>query len=92
MAGAAYLRLLEQPNITGYVCSMPSGTEKTVVWTSRESGSVGFAFACLRLVTIDGTQHTAIDGDPLWDQDAIVNGQITLSLRQNEPLYGSACS
>lgn len=91
LAGAAYLRPLEQPNITGYVFSMPSGTEKTVVWTSRESGSVGFAFACLHLVTIDGTQHTAIDGDPLWDQDAIVNGQITLSLRQNEPLYVSAC-
>lgn len=91
LAGAVYLRPVEQPNVTGYVFGMPSGREKTVVWSSRPSSSVIVALACLHLVTIDGAQSTPTDGDSRWDQDGVLNGQITLGLSQNEPLYVSAC-
>jgi hypothetical protein len=92
LTGARYLRPLEATDAEGYVFQMPSGREKTVLWATVLATSVTFPYSYLRLVDIDGDVFEPInDGDPYWDWDGVVNGQIALGVYENMPFYVEPC-
>lgn len=92
LAWARYLRPLQAANAEGYVFRMPGGREKTVLWATTSSTTVPFSHSCLRMVDILGTVYDPInDGDPSWDWDGQVNGQIVLGVYQDTPFYVEPC-
>ena len=91
LAQARYLRPFLATNAEGHVFRMPGGREKTVVWATAATANVTFSYTCLRRVGFESAQAAIYDGDPTWDQDNFVNGQIVLQAEQNTPLYVETC-
>ena len=92
LGGARYLRPLGASNVEGYVFRMPEGYEKTVLWATSSSTSVSFPYSCLRLVDTTGNVYSPIrDGDPNWDWDGKVNGEIALGIYLDAPFYVEPC-
>ena len=91
--GARYRRELDLANVEGYVFQMPYGQEKTVLWaTTAAAQRVTFVGSCLRVVDTTGAVYSPIaDGNPSWDLDGSVNGQIRLQVYDNQPFYVEAC-
>ena len=85
-----YLGPRSGPGVEGYDF-MVAGQTKSVVWATQASASAIFFQTCLRRVDHLGGVVTPItDGNPAWDQDAIV-GRITLQVLKDQPLYVSRC-
>lgn len=92
LAGARYVRPLNQAGVLGYVFQAGNSPEKTVVWTTSTGATATFSYNCVRIVNVTGTVYAPVnDGSPSWDKDGRVNGQITLALSPNQPLYVSRC-
>ena len=92
LAGARYLRLFQTTGVEGYVFRTPDGHEKTVLWATGSTTSATFPYSCLRMVDVNGDAFEPInDGDPGWDWDNTVNGQIALGVYQNAPVYVEPC-
>lgn len=88
LALARYQRPLQVADAEGYVFQVPGGREKTVVWATALTANVPFPYTRLRRADLFGNVHAPInDGDPTWDQDYTVNGQIVLRAEQDTPLY-----
>ncbi|MDY7041529.1 MAG: hypothetical protein SVX38_11755, partial [Chloroflexota bacterium] len=89
---ARYLRLFQATGVEGYVLEMPDGHEKTVLWATGSTASATFPYSCIRMVDLDGDAFEPInDGNPNWDLDHVVNGQIVLEVYQNAPVYVESC-
>jgi hypothetical protein len=92
LAGARYYRSLQVANAEAYVFQMPGGQHKKVVWATASEANVAFPYPCLRRVdTLGNVQSAIYDGDLIWDQDRIANGQIVLKTEQDTPLYVEPC-
>jgi len=92
LARARYLRPLAAAGAEGHVFRMPNGREKTVLWATSTTTNVVFPYSCLRRVDAVGAVNETInDNDPVWDQDHAANGQITLRVEQDAPLYVGPC-
>jgi hypothetical protein len=92
LAWARYLEPLQIDGVEGYVFEMPGGYRKTVLWATDSSTSVPFPANCLRLVDTGGAIYEPIfDGDPTWDLDGMVNGQISIAVYKNSPFYVAPC-
>lgn len=92
LANARYLRPLNQAGVDGHVFEVPSGPEKTVVWTrAATTGRATFAGQCVRVGNTVGVSYgNATDGG-IGDQDRAVNGQIGLAVAPGEVLYVQRC-
>lgn len=92
LARARYLRPLAAAGAEGYVFRMPNGREKTVLWATSTTTNVVFPYSCLRRVdAVSAVSVTINDNDSIWDQDHAANGQITLRVEQDAPLYVGPC-
>ncbi|HEY76429.1 MAG TPA: hypothetical protein G4O00_09650 [Thermoflexia bacterium] len=90
--GARYLQPLGTSNAEGYVFQTLDGYEKTVLWATVSSTSVSFPYSCLRLVDTTGNVYSPVyDGDPTWDWDGTVNGEIALGVYRDTPFYVEPC-
>lgn len=89
--GARYASPLATSGVEGYVFTMPNGTEKTVLWsTVNPSTLVPFGETCLRKVETLGTEQSVVDGGSL-DEDGVANGQISLEVYLDQPIYVGSC-
>jgi hypothetical protein len=89
---ARYLRSVQAAGAEGYVFLMPDGREKSVLWATTASTTVSFSHSCLRLVDAIGNVYDPIyDGNAIWDLDGPGNGQITLRIYQDAPVYVIFC-
>jgi hypothetical protein len=86
-----YLRQFSHPGVEGYVFHVTGNREKTVLWGQSGDVNVPFTGACMRVVTRSGSEVNVPDGDPTNDVDGTVNGQVTLRVRENEPIYVEPC-
>lgn len=92
LTGAYYLGELDDSDAEGYIFRMPDGYDKTVLWGIDSATSVPFPYSCLRVVDTDGTVYESVnDGDPTFDWDGQVNGQIALGVYENSPFYVEPC-
>jgi len=95
--GAHYVRALNIMDIEGYVFRLLDQREITVLWAvnlgAQGYTNITFPYACMRRVEVDGTEYAPIlDGDPNWDWDHAVNGQIKLGIHEtNQPIYVMPC-
>jgi len=89
--GAQYRRTLGQPGVEGYVFRMPNGAEKNVLWATGDPVNVPFSYRCLRRVNATGAELTIADGDQTNDLDGLANGQVTIRIYTDEPLYVGPC-
>lgn len=85
-----YKRTLNVANVEGYVFLVPGNREKTVLWATNSSTLVPFGGSCLRLVNRSGYDSMVQDGQA-QDMDGQVNGQISLRVYQNTPVYVELC-
>jgi hypothetical protein len=90
LAGAKYVRLLNQAGVKGYVFRTPRGSEKTVFWGDKAAGSAIFGSHCSRVVDTFGVARIVNDGGA-GDSDGRVNGQIRVVAGADDPLYLESC-
>jgi hypothetical protein len=87
---AYYRRPFQHANVEGYVFQVGRKREMTVLWAKTSTVNVAFPYACLRRVHTLGYEEFVADGGA-YDRDGVVNGQVAIRVRQNEPAYVERC-